>query len=55
MQDNTLWKNIKNLNAGSYLFYKNERIFHCSSYFSYLPYEEKYLTYKKCLWNLAIK
>ena len=53
IQDNTLWKNIKNLNAGSYLFYKNEKTFHCSNYFSYLPYEKKYLTYKKCFKELS--
>ena len=42
----------KKFESGSYLFYKNERIFHCSNYFSYLP-NEKYITYKKCVLQLS--
>ena len=30
--DNTLWKGIKSLKAGSYLFYKNKNTFHCKKY-----------------------
>ena len=53
--DNTLWKNVKNLKAGTYLFYKNKNTFYCNRYFSYLPKENYSLTYKKYITKLSIQ
>ena len=33
--DNTLWKEVKSLKAGSYLFYKKQKNFHCKKYFTF--------------------
>ncbi len=51
--DNTLWKNVKNLKAGTYLFYKNKNTFYCNRYFSYFPRQNYDLTYKKCFIKLS--
>lgn len=51
--DNTLWKGIKNLKPGSYLFYKNNNTFHCKEYFSFLPVNKKKYTYRNYIHKLS--
>ena len=51
--DNTLWKDVKSLQAGSYLFYKNTKKFHCKKYFTFLPEEFKKLSRLKYITKLT--
>ena len=51
--DNTLWKGIKNLKPGSYLFYKNNNTFYCKEYFSFLPVNKKKYTYRNYIHKLS--
>lgn len=39
VDNGTLWKEVKSLNAGEFLFYKNKNFFYQKAYFSYIPQE----------------
>ena len=49
----TLWKEIKSLNAGEFLFYKKKNDFYRKSYFSYIPKES--FTYSYTEYKIQLK
>ena len=51
--NNTLWKEVKSLKAGSYLFYKNKKEFYCKKYFTFFPEDLKKFSYQKHMIKLT--
>lgn len=47
IDNGTLWKNIKGLNAGSFLFYDYGDKFFIKKYFNYIPYENNKISYSQ--------
>ena len=45
--NNTLWEKIKSISAGNFLFFKNEDLFFCKEYFTFLPKENFCLSYSE--------
>ena len=52
INEGTLWKKIKSISAGKFLFYKNQNQYICKEYFSYLPRENLSISYRKYQGNL---
>ena len=52
INEGTLWKKIKSISAGKFLFYKNQNQYICKEYFTYLPRENLSISYRKYQGNL---